>query len=489
MIARLFRDSAVYAVGGLLSQGIAFLMFPFLAHVFNPHDYGVLDILALAAALINLTVALEIGQGLGREVSELHGDSSTWREYASSALIFTAAVYTIFAIVTLILAVPITHILLDNHTSPWLVRLEVVIVWVNGSFYVAQDQLRWHGRAAAYALVSVILAATTTLTTATLVLGFGVGVVGALIGQLAGTVCAGAVLLALSRRDYRLYFDRAKCWRMLCYSTPLVFFSMGVFLNSFGDRLAIQHELTLAAVGVYGVAFRIATVVSLLLTGFQGSITPMLLARHAEPSTPQVLARIFRWFSAAGLCTFVGISIFADTEVRLLAARSYGGADVVVPYLVLQALLFGAYLFAPGLTITRRTRSIGAISMSAGIVNLALAFALVPSMGIRGAGVATLASSAWFFALNMWGSQRTYRVPHQWRRLLAALVVAIGSVIVSRDLLAQGGNHALASASLAAKGIITIGTVVLICALLTESWEIKELRDHIRVVLRRRMTA
>jgi O-antigen/teichoic acid export membrane protein len=482
--SRFLKESAIYAIGALFGQGITFVLFPFLAHVFSPHDYGVIDILALTATLVNFTVALEINQGLAREASGLE-DRALWRVYASTALIFTLVMYSIFAVVAMTLAVPITHVLLDHHTSPWIVRVEIVVIWVNGVVYVAQDQLRWHKRAGAYVATSIAVVMGTTITTGVLVLVFGVGVIGALIGQLVGGLCAGLLLFALSRTDYRWCFDREKCRHMLSYSLPLVLSSIGVFLNSFGDRLAIQHSRSLSAVGVYGVGFRIAAVVSLLLLGFQGSTTPMVFSRHRDPSTRIELARIFRFFSAVGLVVFVALSVFADSEVRLLAARSYAGADVVVPYLVLQAILFGAYVFAPGLAIAKRTRVIAVISVSAGVINLGLAFALVPSLGIRGAGIATLVSSAWFFAWNMAYSQRAYPVPHRWGRLACALGAALAVVIVVRSLLPQGGDHALALGRLLVKGGATLGAAVVIVALLVGRQELIALYRQLSPIVSR----
>jgi O-antigen/teichoic acid export membrane protein len=478
MAIRYFKESAIYAAGGALSQGITFLLFPFLAHVFSPKEYGIIDILGLVATLASLTIALEINQGLGREVSEL-ADNAQWRIYASTALIFTAVAYTMFALIAMILVTPITHILLERNTNPWIVRVEIAVIWVSGVVYVAQDQLRWRKRATAYACTSLALATGATLTTGVLVLLLDVGVIAALIGQLVGALCAALVLFVVSRHDYRATFDPARCRAMLAYSLPLVLSSIGVFLNGFGDRIAIQHGRSLTAVGVYGVGFRIAAVVSLLLLGFQGSTTPMLLARHRDPATRIELARIFRLFCAIALSVFVTLSVFAEVEVRLVASRSYAGAAEVVPYLVLQSLLFGAYVFAPGLTIAKRTRGMAVIAISAGIINIALAFALVPSFGIRGAGVATLASSAWFFFWNMSSSQRHYHVPHRWRRLTVALTVAVLTAAAATAVLPYRSSEAFALGSLAVRSALTTAAIIVIVALLVEADELAGLRDHL----------
>ena len=246
MLRRFFADSAVYGVAALLSQGIGLVLFPFLAHHFSPHDYGIIDILGLVGILANLTVAFEVNQGLGRYTS---GASESERvDYASTALLFTLAAYTLFAVVALSLAVPITRVLLERGVDPWITRVAILWIWVAGGVYLAQDQLRWRMRPRAYALVSVITAGVGSATTAVLVFGFGVGVIGVLVGQLAGALAAAGALFVLSRRAYALRFDRRRLRQMLAFSLPLVPSSIGVFLNGFADRLVLQHTRSLTDV-------------------------------------------------------------------------------------------------------------------------------------------------------------------------------------------------------------------------------------------------
>jgi O-antigen/teichoic acid export membrane protein len=256
--------------------------------------------------------------------------------------------------------------------------------------------------------------------------------------------------------------------------------SIGIFLNGFADRIVLQHNRSLVDVGIYGVAFRIATVVTLLLAGVQGAATPLILSRHEEPTTPGEIARIFRLFSALALTAFLVVSLFADTEVRVLASGAYARADVLVPYLFMSALLFGVYIFAPGLTIAKRTGTFALVSISAGLLNLGLALALIPPLGIRGAGLATVASSAWFFVLTMLFSQRHYAVGHDWIRLGAALVVALGLVVLGRAVIPIGGADALAAWPLVEKAILCCVGGVAIAALLVRRSELTQVWDRMR---------
>src|SRR5436853_3096848 len=61
-----FGHGAIYVLGGVLSQGMGILLFPFFARVLSPHDYGIIDLVGLAATLASVTIAFEVSQGLGR---------------------------------------------------------------------------------------------------------------------------------------------------------------------------------------------------------------------------------------------------------------------------------------------------------------------------------------------------------------------------------------------------------------------------------------
>ena len=423
---RIFRDGAVYAVAGVLSQGISFLLFPFFAHVFDPRDYGVVDLIGVLMTLVNLTVALEVAQGLGRFFADARTVEDR-RAYASTALTFSVLCFTAFAAVTLATAVPLSRLLLGSEVDPDVLRIGIGVFWINGLTYLVTDLLRWQLRPKAYAVVVVLTVSVVAASSGVYVLALDLGVEGALLGQLTGFAFGGLLAVVLSRRLLRLQLDRARLREMLAYSLPLVPASAGVFLNGYADRLAIQTQLTLADVGMYGVAYRLSVVVSLTLIGFQGALMPQLLRHHDDPGTPEQLARVFRLFCALALSVLLLVSTFADELLAVLTPPVYYDAEEVVPFLVAAAFLAGMYMFAPGMHIARRTRSVATVTVTAGLANLLLALLLTPPLGILGAALSFLVSQGAAFTALMVLSQRLYPVPHPWGRL--AVGAALGCAL------------------------------------------------------------
>jgi O-antigen/teichoic acid export membrane protein len=460
MVRSFFSHGATYALAGVLSQGIAFLLFPFFAHVFNPRDYGIIDLLGVLATLVNLTIALEVSQGLGRHFVVAAEEDR--RSYASTALWFTVAVYSAFVAVGLLLAGPLTDLILGPDVNPEVMRVAVCGIWCAGLLYLMQDLLRWDLRPRAFALVSVTTAAVTTAASAIYVLALDWGVTGAIAGQLTGTTVAGALALALGRRRFALRFDRAHWREMVGYSLPLVPASVGVFLNGYADRVAIKSRLSLADVGLYGVGYRLSLIVGLTLLGFQGALMPLVLSRHEDPSTPPDLARVFRLFCAIALLVLLLASTFADELLRILTRPAYYGAETVVPLVVAAAFFAGMYIFAPGLNIAKRTRPFAVVTATAGVANLCLAFALVDPLGIEGAALAFLVTASGSFAALMLASQRLYPVPHDWRRLgLATAVVAgLTALGVALPPMEDGLTSILGKPAIVAAGVATIGALL-----------------------------
>ncbi len=460
MVRRFFRDSAIYALPAALSSGISFFLFPFYAHHFTASQYGAFDLLILTGTLVGWTVALEIYQAVGRYTGG-EPDVARVRSYASTALWFATGAYAAFAIVVELFATPISHILLGTGVKVSLLRVASAWMCVQGLLAIAQAQLRWQLRPAAFATASVINAIITALTSVVLVFGAQLDVEGAILGQLTGSAVALGYVLIATRGTFRLHFDVRKWRQMVAYSAPLVPASAGLFLNLYADRMVIQHMRSLSDVGVYGVGYRLAAIVSLLLAGFQGAMWPLILSRKDDPSTPADLARIFRIFAAIALSAFVVLTIMATPLIRILAAAEYQRATSVVPFLVISALFAGMYMFAPGLFIAEQTRTTAKLSALAGVCNLALALVLVPPLGIVGAGIATAGTSVAWFAALMVGSQRHYQVPHRWRELLGALIVVTGFVAVSLTMLPDSRAQALDASTLAVRVVLVAAGIAL----------------------------
>jgi O-antigen/teichoic acid export membrane protein len=261
-----------------------------------------------------------------------------------------------------------------------------------------------------------------------LVVGVGIGVDGVIIGQSVGSLAGACLALALLRNEIGLTASWPKLREMLSFSVPLVPSSVGVYLSLYADRLLIGRLLGLGSLGVYGVGYRVASVVMLPMFAVQAALTPLVYGRYRMAETPADIARIFRLFTGLMLLIVVALSVYASEIVRLVATPDYAAAASVVPFLAPALLLSNLYVFAPGLALSKRTGRIALLNLAGAALVVALDLLLIPALGIVGAGVANLLTAGALFGGYVRLGQREYPIPHDWRRLLAA--AAGGAVAV-----------------------------------------------------------
>lgn len=425
MIERLMRDGVVYALAATVSRGVTFLLVPIYTRMLDPTHYGALELILTAGLLINLVVALEIGQGLAREWVE-QPDDARRRSLASTALTFTVLAHAVFLGFALAASTPLSQALLGSLSFEAELRAGLVFVAVNAVFLQLQNQFRWDLRTRSYAAVSVLYGVLT------LVLGAGLGrsygLQGVLVGQAlaAGASCAASVVLL--RSQVRLALDGRQLARMLRFSLPLVPSGVAIFATFYVNRLILAALATLPEVGVLGVGQRVAGVVTLLIVGLQGALTPLIYRHHHEPAAPAQLARIFEGFVGVAMLACLLMSVFARELIGWLAPPEFAGAASLLPWLAPAALLSQMYIFAPGIAIARKTTWQLALTSLSAVLAVGLNLFLIPLWGAMGAAVASCAAAALFLVLWVAASQRAYALPLRWRPLAMAVSAYVGLV-------------------------------------------------------------
>lgn len=480
MFRRALGDSVVYGAAGAISRGVQVLLIPIYTRVFAPDELGVIDLLAVVAALLNVTVALEISQGAARHLAEAQAPE-TRREYASTALWFSILAYTLFAAIAFALAEPLSRWLLGSADLASLLGVAALAIAANGVYVLLQDLLRWRHKPKAYALASLLYTLVTVGTGLYWILVVKVGIVGVYYGQIAGALIGAAASWAMATDLYGLRFSRLSCSGMLRYSLPLVPSSLAVFFNLNVDKIAIQKLLSLGELGIYGVGFRLASVMSLLVMGVQLALTPIIFQTHAREATRHELAGMFRYFLVAAISVILVLGVFSHELVRFFATPMYYEAANVVALLSTTLLFANLYVFAPGPFIAKRTKSVAVISLSTAVLNLLLNLTLIPLLGIVGAALATCLAALVGFVLVMGLSQRLYPAPHSWGRVLVAAGIAAVVLILAPH--APVLPHDFGAAVVAAKLIITTFAALGVALVLLDRSELARLTR--RLTLRR----
>lgn len=435
MLKRFFKDSLIYGSANFFAKGIVFFLVPIYTHAFLPRDFGVLDFLTAAGAIVSVVLPLGISNGIARYLPEAKTSAES-AEFASSALWFTLTTYAAFAIFVVFFSDWMTILLLDSLEFKTLFLFAVTAIVCNGVLYFLQNLLRWQLLSRQFAISSFISTVLTAVTVVFCILVLKTGVIGVFYGQIVGALLGVLVTWSFTRRALRLTFDSQKLKKMILFGLPVVPAMVGEFFSMYIDRLAIKNFLSMSDVGIYGVGFRFASIVNLLMTGFASALTPLVYAHYKSETTPKELAQIFSYFLALAIPLIIAISLFSREILWIFTTPGYYSAWSVIPVLSTAYLLLAMYNFAPGLHIMMRTKTIALIHLLTAILNTVLNFILVQAMGIMGAALSALLSASFCFASYMFISQRLYPIPHNWKRIISGASMGVVTALTAYFLLA-----------------------------------------------------
>lgn len=430
MLKQLFRDSVTYTLPRLLTAAVGIFLLPLYTSRLTSSELGLFDMGSIVMSIASLVVALEVSQGAARYYCD-DADPVRRREYFSTALAFTFAAFAVFCAVAVIAAPYAASAILGPGATAVTVVLVAAAATAVSAFQLGVAQLRWLLRPAAFVFCCILQLVVNASVAVSLVMKGGYGVHGLLWGVIAGAAAAFAASLWMARDGLGFSLSRARLHEMLAFSGPLVTSSAAVWIALYVDRLAIKELMTLADLGRYGVAYRFANAVDIVMVGFDKAFMPLLYANYRDPVTRLALAKALRMLVALGGAILLALAAAAHDLVHLLATPEYQSAVPLVPVLAGGVLLSRLTSIAPGLWIANRTAAVAGINVSIAVVNLILNVVLIPRLGLIGAGLATATSALFGFTVNMIASQRQYPVSHDWSRLLAgSIVLGVGIAVL-----------------------------------------------------------
>ena len=425
-LGRFVKDGAVYGLSTVLARSIGLILLPILTRYLSPADYGTIELLAVAFALLNLVLPLEVTQGMVRlQVDEK--DLRRKADYASTAFWFTAGVFGGFAVLAWIANGYLSRWLFGTSGYESVFQLAVLAMAFNASLYVVQNNLRFNLQSRAFALSNVLLALVTAAGSAALIVGLSTGLIGYFIASLGGNIIALALGIAMvsGPRTFGLQFDSQRLREMLVFSAPLVLSSAAVYLTTYADRWLVRYWLGLESLGLYGAAFRIASVTGLVVFSLQMAITPIVYQNHRDPQTPLLLRTLLTCLLAAILPAVGLLAAFSKELVVLIAGSNFEAAAPAAGWLSLGVVLMSLYVFAPGMGLAKRTKRIALVNGAVSGCNVTLGLALVPTLGIMGAALAYVAGGIAMATLYFKGSHRFYAIPYPYYRYAASLMTML----------------------------------------------------------------
>ena len=428
----LSKDTLFYSIANWSRRLVGFVTAPIIIAYFTPSDYGYMSLVNTLASFCSILGMLAIvDQGLPRFFVDSKDDYEK-KGYVSTSF-FAGGAGILFIVFMIFGSTPFIQFFAKDVSVPLVFTSLVALVCLTQSFqYVGSNMLKWTFQSSLFMKITLVQTIIGAALTISLVVFLGWRAKGLL---LAGSMVAlvGGVWANWSVKEYikPSSISKRKLKELAAYSWPLLGLNIFAFFTRSLDRIFLASLASLGAVGIFSVSYAVASIFETLVVGFFFAWGPYMLLTFRETWAPQRYSQLFSAISCLGIVSIVGLGLWGSPVVMLFRPDgAYKEIGIFIPWIIAGTLLYyiGGY-FAPGPSIKKKTHWKLIAFMLAGISNGILNYALIPRIGILGAGVATTISSLLAGIFNQVVSNRLYFVPNRWRFSFA--LILIFTVVVS----------------------------------------------------------
>lgn len=419
----LLKNSSIYIVAKIIPGLMAFTALSVYTHLLTPAEYGVYTLILTAAMFLNTTFFNWLPVGMirfwpGGQYSETTFISTLGRLY-----FLIIAPFTILLLILLLLLPP-------DQALTLLVGFVLLLGFMTHRFGM---MLKTSQILPTQHAIIVISYAVLALALGSLFAWLGFGPLGVLVGVAIGMIVPSSLMtyrqwLLFSRSGYSPDLSR----KLMVYGMPLAASFLVSEVTNVSDRYMLAWMVDKAEAGQYAVGYDLAgNSILMIMNAINLAAYPMIV-KLLDTEGKEAALKYFNTYATlllgVSIPAVVGLSLVGPNLVNLVIGEDYRESVLLLLPIITTAIFFmGAGTFYMHLPFQLGNNNMGIFKIAAfiAVLNLLLNLWLIPTMGMMGAAIATLASFVISAALGYFYGKRVFAIPIPGRDILKILLATL----------------------------------------------------------------
>ena len=429
--SQLVKNAGVLAIGSFSSKILVFLLVPLYTAVLTTEEYGSYDIIYSTVTLLIPLLTLNISDALLRFPMD---DDADVPRIARIGILVTLISGVIVLAVQLIPSAPWQSL----AGVEWFAPLYTSTALYQLLTYLARGLERMKD----IAVAGVVSAVALVVLNIGLLLFADWGLDGYFAANVAAMMLPALWLTWRMRREITAssHSDRNGLFAsMVRYALPLAASQIGWWLIGTSDRYIITAFCGMDANGMYSVAYRIPSVLSVISSIFIQAWQVSAIKAFDPKDSDGFLRKTFTSTEAAVvlLCSIL-IPLSPVIAMIMFIGDFYDAWVYVPPLLVYAALNAMGGMWAPFFSAAYDPLPMALSTFIGGVVNLATAIPLVLAFGVPGACISSVLAGFANWALRAFQARRHMDVSFGARRsLILYLILSVQAAVMCVNLPAQ----------------------------------------------------
>jgi len=430
-LKQLTKDTAIYGISTMVARFITFLLVPFYTNIFNPDEYGIITNLYAFIGLMNIIYIYGMDAAYMKfAASKENGEE---KDIFSTPFISVALVGMVLGVIILLLYKKISMLLgIPDHFQHLILYLPLILL-IDALAVIPFIKLRLERKAKTFGLFKILNIIITVLMNIVFIFLLRWDIEAVLISNLIASIVSLLLVFPSIRKSFHFSFNFLLMKRLLKFGLPYLPAGLASMIIQVIDRPIIEHLTNLRTLGIYQANYKLGIFMMLFVNMFQYAWQPFFLQEAKSENAKELFAKVLTYFTIAGSTMLVVFSLFIDNIVKfsffgysLIGSAYWVGLDIV-PVVLFAYLFNGLYvIFTAGIFIKEKSIYVPLITGAGALVNILANLILIPTLGIMGAALATLASYFVMAAGLYFVNQKIYNIAYEnWKMIKIFIVIGV----------------------------------------------------------------
>lgn len=375
---KLLKTTSVYMIGSMLSKLLNLVMLPYISSQLDAAQYGVYDLIQTIVSVALPVFTFQAIEAAFRFVYLAKGEekgrviTNVWLLITGGSAVFALGLWAL------------NGAYLHLAYAKYLLIYYVFNVLIN----MFQRIARCYDNNKVYALSGVIQTFV-MLTVQYAFLRFLSMKEDGLVYAYAISCIVACVYIECSVRSLRAlrlrYISRETIMRIVRFSAPLIPNSVSWWAVSSVNRVIIVSFLGYAANGIFSMANKFASIVTMIASTFQLAWQEYGLVEKDNPRRRELFSQVFSHFLIVLSCVTAGGILLQQIFFKALIDPEYAESFLYIPIVMISVALSSMNSFyGAGYFIYERTTGAFKTTIVGAALNLALCFVTVRPLGLYG---------------------------------------------------------------------------------------------------------
>lgn len=419
-LKNILRHSFVYGISNVAQKASGIILLPIFTHFLSVEEYGRYGLLFVTAVILSQSLVL------GQSSSVIRYNNSIEYRDRKKSIFFTL---TSLVLAVVIVFVMISEIYIDQISS-WFgspedfkipVRVSIYIIAIVTINNILLGKIRADEKSVVYTISGIVKIVIQISCTIYFLVELELGLVGVLLGQLAGEISTILVVTPVLLKEVEAKFEKNIIKDSLSFGLPLVFSAVAINLLNGSDRYIIKFLMGEKVLGLYELGYRVAGVINMILIlPFNLSLLPIAYKVYQSEGDKEYYKKLKTYLAFVLIWAGLALSLFSKEIVELFALNSsYYSAYIVVPYIILAYIIYGiSTISSLGMFLSGKNFYMALITMLCAGINIGLNFWLIPKFGIIAAAINTAIAFLIQDILSLIASNKYYHIKYEYIKLV-----------------------------------------------------------------------